>query len=193
MTSRICYLAVDLENYPDESDATHGVGGRIPVEDESEANLISSRCDDGQHMPVIDLDFAHHYEPSSTPGHGHLYIDQPMPWEKFVAILDALHAAGVIEDGFYRFTMKRGQAFVRKPGVKKGGPMSPVPVATRCAARNWTSGVQCGRKVRRRCPHCGVPFCGTHAHWHKWGGGAEPREGDRPGRSACSPSAVVYG
>ncbi len=102
--------------------------------DESRANLISSLCGDGSHMPVIDLDIPHRYVESSTPGHGHLYLDVPMSWESFEALLDALHDAGVIEAGFWRLSKLRKAAFVRRLGVRKvdadtTDPWSSVSIA----------------------------------------------------------------
>lgn len=86
-----------------------------------EANLVGSLLegDTGYHMPVIDLDFDTHLEPSSTPGHFHLYLNRAISWEKYQALLEALYKAGIIEEGFYEMSIARGQSFVRYPGVKK--------------------------------------------------------------------------
>ena len=83
------------------------------------ANLISSRLDNGNHVPTLDLDVPHYFVPSSTPGHSHLYIDVPMSWRKYKRLLRALYRAGIIERGFYKFSVRRGASFVRKPGIKK--------------------------------------------------------------------------
>ena len=48
---------------------------------DSGGNLVSSfvgafgKDQEPLHAAVIDLDVFHHYEPSSTPGHGHLYLN----------------------------------------------------------------------------------------------------------------------
>lgn len=89
------------------------------IVDPSHGNLVSSLCSDGMHMPVLDLDIPHRYEPSSTPGHGHLYLDVPMTWDVCVKLLGALADAGIIEEGFARLSIERGASFVRKPGVHK--------------------------------------------------------------------------
>lgn len=86
---------------------------------EQDGNLISSRCPDGQHMPVIDLDVPHRLIPSTTEGHGHLYLDVRMPWWRYVILLYGLRQAGVIERGFFWWSLRRGATFVRRPGVRK--------------------------------------------------------------------------
>lgn len=87
--------------------------------DEAEANLIASRCADGRHMPVIDLDVPHHLVPSTTPGHGHLYIDVKTSWPRYVVMLFSLRLCGVIEKGHLWWSIRLGATFVRKPGVLK--------------------------------------------------------------------------
>lgn len=86
-----------------------------------EANLVGSGVKGlpGFHMPVIDIDFSAHLEPSSTEGHFHLYLNRTMVWETYAALLKALYDAGVIEEGFYEMSIARGQSFVRYPGVTK--------------------------------------------------------------------------
>lgn len=85
----------------------------------AKANLVSSKLANGLHVPTLDLDVPHHFEPSSTPGHSHLYIDVPMSWRKYKRLLRALCRAGIIEKGFCKFSILRGASFVRKPGVSK--------------------------------------------------------------------------
>jgi hypothetical protein len=84
-----------------------------------DANLISSRTDDGRHMPILDLDFPHHFEESSTEGHTHLYIDVPMSRIRWSILMWALWQAGVIELGHFVWSIRRGANFVRLPGVAK--------------------------------------------------------------------------
>jgi len=71
------------------------------------------------HMPVIDIDLPCMLVPSSAPGHFHLYIEKQMSWEKFVAMLEAMEAAGVVGKGYVSYTKRRGYATVRYPGVTK--------------------------------------------------------------------------
>lgn len=87
---------------------------------EGNANLVSSITTDGRQMPVLDLDFPHHFEPSSTPGHHHLYLDIPMAKWRWVVLMTGLVVSGVIEVPFYAWSMRRGGNFVRIPSHKKG-------------------------------------------------------------------------
>lgn len=73
------------------------------------------------HYPLLDLDVAVHLVPSSTPGHSHLYVDKPMTWEKYQALLGALQEAGILEAGFVTAAKLRGHSALRLPWVKKGG------------------------------------------------------------------------
>lgn len=94
-----------------------------PEESYDVANLISSETSlgsEGQyHMPVLDLDFEAHLEPSSTQGHFHLYLNKYMTWHQYVTLLGAMEYAGILEKGFVELSVRRGATYVRKPGVKK--------------------------------------------------------------------------
>lgn len=93
---------------------------RKPVSEE-EANLVSSESatNPGLHLPVIDIDFPAKLVPSTTPGHFHLYLDRPVEWDKYLAVLNAMADAGLVEPGYASCSKARGASFVRKPGVKK--------------------------------------------------------------------------
>ena len=71
------------------------------------------------HAPVIDLDGPHHYEPSSTPGHGHLYLNKDMSFDSMVEILEVLVKHGIVQQGFLDATKQRGFAAARTPWTKK--------------------------------------------------------------------------
>lgn len=92
------------------------------VDTPEDANLIGSKADilepDG-HLPVIDMDLPCHLEPSTTPGHFHLYVNKVVAWDKYVAVLKAMYEAGLVEEGFYEMTVSRGESFVRPPWVAK--------------------------------------------------------------------------
>jgi hypothetical protein len=100
----------------------------IPVEDESEATLVSSAIDGDDpwpgeqplHLPVLDIDFPAHLEPSTTLGHFHLYLDKEVEWDKYVAFLEAAKNADILEAGFVNASIKRKATYVRYPGVVKG-------------------------------------------------------------------------
>lgn len=88
-----------------------------------DANLVSSLCRDGMHRPVIDLDVSAKLVASSTPGHGHLYIDAPLTWPQYLRLLDVLAEVGLVEAGYVSAARTREATFVRPEWVKK-----PVPV-----------------------------------------------------------------
>lgn len=92
-----------------------------------DANLISSKCFDGAHRPVLDLDIPVRLVPSSTPGNSHLYIDKPMSWETYSKLLQALQDAGILEVGYAQAAIRRGASFLRPPGVKKPEAMIKNP------------------------------------------------------------------
>ena len=105
-----------------------------------DANLISSECKDGFHRPVIDfdhpiemvpaLDFPVQYVASTTPGHGHLYIDTPMTWESYEKLLKDLEYRGLLEPGYVSASIDRGATFVRPAWVKKPEAAPPCPLET---------------------------------------------------------------
>lgn len=99
---------------------------RYEVASESTANLIGSQLSGAPHThaPVLDLDFPAKLVPSTTPGHFHLYLDRAMPWSQYRSLLIALGEAGVLEPGYVSASIRRGQTFVRKPGIVKT-PDSP--------------------------------------------------------------------
>lgn len=82
-------------------------------------NLVSSITTDGRQMPILDLDFPHHFEPSTTPGHTHFYIDVSISKFRWFCLMTALAFAGVIEIPFYAWSLRRGGNFVRIPGTTK--------------------------------------------------------------------------
>lgn len=71
------------------------------------------------HAPVIDLDVAHHYEPSTTPGHGHLYLNKDMRFEDMMEILNVLVKHGIVQPGYRDAAGIRGWAAVRTPWTPK--------------------------------------------------------------------------
>lgn len=83
------------------------------------ANVIESKTQDGVHLPIIDLDGPHKYVASTTPDHGHLYINTPVsPW-RWRLLMFALYQAGVIERGYFWWSIRRDRNIVRLNGVKK--------------------------------------------------------------------------
>lgn len=95
---------------------------------EDAANLVTSATGRGDwHLPVLDLDVPHRYVPSSTEGHGHLYLDTPLPWDAYVKLLRALSEAGILEYGYVDASIEKGATMVRKPGVLKPAPEGAQP------------------------------------------------------------------
>lgn len=87
----------------------------------ADANLVGSKTnleEDG-HLPCIDLGLPAHLEPSTKPDHYHLYINKVVQWDKYVKLLEALYECGLINEGFKEMSIKRGQTYVRRPGVFK--------------------------------------------------------------------------
>ncbi len=70
-------------------------------------------------MPTLDIDHPALLEPSSTPGHYHLFLDVPMSWRAYRRLLRALYRGGVIGRNAYWRSLDRGASFVRPPGVVK--------------------------------------------------------------------------
>jgi len=107
---------------------------KLPAGHEN-ATAVTSELPDGMHMPVIDIDLECMLIPSTQEGHFHLYINKPMEWEKFTAILEALEDAGVIGPGYLRYTKKRGYATVRYPGVTKHNELDRIEAGMTDAER----------------------------------------------------------
>lgn len=84
-----------------------------------EANLISSRTDRGTHLPVLDLDFSHVYLDSTSPGHGHLYLNVELPFWRWAILMWGLRVGGAIEHGFFVWSLRRLGNFVRVPELRK--------------------------------------------------------------------------
>jgi hypothetical protein len=95
------------------------------TEDPFEADLISSHIGNDMHMPCLDIDFHADLVRSGTPGHFHLYLDKPIPWKKYKALLKALADAGIIEQGYLKMSLKDGATLLRTP--EKPKPISKVP------------------------------------------------------------------
>lgn len=99
------------------------------VTDLNEADIVTSmvrHTDDYKrltprqmHTFVVDLDMPATLVPSSTPGHSHLYIDCYMQWEKYVAVLEAMADAGILERGYVGASKARGFTAVRLPWVRR--------------------------------------------------------------------------
>jgi hypothetical protein len=87
----------------------------------TDAEVVSSELHDaiGDHAPVLDIDVPIGIVPSSTPGHCHLYIDVRMSWRQYKRMLKAMAAAGVLEEGYVKASIRRRHTAVRVPWLKK--------------------------------------------------------------------------
>lgn len=109
---RVKLSAPDGEYSADEEGRT--------VVDPSEANVVGSLAADGMHYPVLDLDgIALEVRDSGTPGHTHLLIDHPIPWDDYAQLLRALAKAGLLEPGYVEASIDRGHTAIRLPGCRK--------------------------------------------------------------------------
>src|SRR5213595_1286206 len=82
----------------------------IPQHRIEEAEVVTSRLRDSFeefHRPILDIDLPMHIVPSTTPGHGHLYIDKIITWEQYQTLLDALEFCGIIESGYLSASVAR--------------------------------------------------------------------------------------
>lgn len=87
-----------------------------PKEYWEDANLVTSKCEDGSHMPVLDLDFETFLIPSRTRGHSHLYLNKKVPEAKYTLLLQALYEAGLIQKGVMDAFKSKGYTALLKPG-----------------------------------------------------------------------------
>lgn len=94
-------------------------GSKDRVEDYVRPNGVSSKTIDGKQMPIIDLDFDHYYERSTTSGHGHLFLNRPISNFRWIVLMFALRIANVIEPGYFLWSLRRGHNQLRYPGGKK--------------------------------------------------------------------------
>lgn len=128
---------LDYKWVPGYGGGKHLKENRWEVPDD-EARLMSSELKeqpedapwgtDSIHTPVLDIDFPCRLVPSTTPGHFHLILDGlEIPWSKYSALLSALSAAGVIEEGYAGAAIRRQASFLWKPGCKPAEAKRPEP------------------------------------------------------------------
>lgn len=91
----------------------------VPEPDKKKANLVSSLCSDGYHMPALDIDMPCELVPSSTEGHFHLYIDKPMTLMAYKKLVQAFIDAGIVEPNIMKYMDMNGMTALRPRGVKK--------------------------------------------------------------------------
>jgi hypothetical protein len=90
--------------------------------DMQDGNLISSECvfDDNIHLPLFDLDGVDiSLLPSVTPGNHHLYINHPIPWDKYSNLLRAMADCGIADPRWVEYCLARKSALLRHPKEEK--------------------------------------------------------------------------
>jgi hypothetical protein len=116
---------------------------------EREVAISSALVESTEHAPVLDIDIPARLVPSKTPGHSHLFFDVPLSWERYVTLMEALAAAGILETGYVQASVARGQSFVRYAPASKPPPEGHYEMPPRCP-----HGAH-----KMLCPICGVvPF-----------------------------------
>lgn len=85
----------------------------------TDIGLTSSYTSLSKYDRRIYFDFEYVYVPSSTPGHGHLYIDEEVDQPTFFGLLEFMSECNWIEKGYYEASKARGYSAVRLPWIKK--------------------------------------------------------------------------
>lgn len=125
-----------LDGTYDEGDA--GSGGPLNRPDRDHpANLISSLCMDGLHLPALDIDGTDEADdlglgqvrrhlPKScellavrSAHHWHVYGSAPMAWSDYVDALGEMAEAGLLEEAYVAASVRRGQTLLRPPWLPK--------------------------------------------------------------------------
>jgi hypothetical protein len=112
-----------VDNLEDAQVVTSWTGKRDdvhikPGQERSWADLTANP--ETYHRPVLDIDIPMAIVPSSTPGHGHLYLDKVLTWTQYAKLLDVLAEVGIIEPGYRDASHAREFTSVRLPWVTKG-------------------------------------------------------------------------
>ncbi len=114
-----------VKDFLRDSSDTSDIEQPVVMADLSQANIITSRYNDGtaRHALLLDLDHPAWLVKSTTEGHFHLYVDVPggIPHERYFALLGSLADCGVIERGYEKASRVRGFSSLRQPWVKKEG------------------------------------------------------------------------
>lgn len=120
--------AVDGRRETDELDKTEALSSAL-VGVDPWINLSDGEPDPNtptRHMLALDLDVPAWLVPSSTYGHGHLYVDLTLanhggvPAEDLFEFLRAAAKIGLLEEGYVNACIERGMTSVRAPWVRKG-------------------------------------------------------------------------
>lgn len=124
----------DAPDYIEDQEFGEGGDGRKTTDDVDVVEAFSSArrpgpFDDPEAPPVhallIDLDVPAWLVPSSTEGHGHLYVDLAVQEGDLWEFLDAAAMIGLVEEGYVSACKSRGMTSLRAPWVTKGQERPP--------------------------------------------------------------------
>lgn len=113
MTNRLTFYSEavgDISKWPSPCE---------PEPNHKKANLVGSLCDDGYHMPALDIDLPCKLVPSTTKGHFHLYIDHPMSFVAYKKLVQAFIDAGIVEPNIMKYMEMNGMTTLRPKHIKK--------------------------------------------------------------------------
>jgi len=94
---------------------------RDEEQDLNSANIVTSESAirEGRFYPILDLDCEHAYVPSSTSGHGHLYLGVEMDEKTWRRFMKAMEEFGIVGLGYQEAGARRGYDSARLPWVTK--------------------------------------------------------------------------
>lgn len=125
ITSNMHKAVVDFHAGSDRNDATQRIKADfVPVEEATGVSSAVNLDPTGnpahcKHKPVLDLDIAHYYGESTTPGHAHLILNVELDWKDYVELLRVLEKCKILEPGYVAVAISRGESWMRTPWVKK--------------------------------------------------------------------------
>ena len=127
-THQLAKLAPSQESEEWEGDYS-GEVEVVPADRLEEAEVVTSYTGElkrdifgntqTKHRPILDIDIPMHIIPSTTEGHGHLYIDKELTWWEYKRLLEVLADCGIIERGYLNVSIAREHTAVRLPWIKK--------------------------------------------------------------------------
>jgi hypothetical protein len=128
------YITADEFGTDMDTQQPIGDGRRVVTDGLEYAEALGSKVTgplsavDDMHVVAIDVDVPAWLVPSSTDGHGHLYVHLPcpVPTEDLFEFLDAAAVIGLVEPGYVSACRSRGMTSVRAPWIRKGEEPSTV-------------------------------------------------------------------
>jgi hypothetical protein len=100
--------------------------GNLRFVEKGKGNLISSMVRPEVHRPILDLDKPHAYVPSSTPGHGHLYLDVTLNEMEHYLLISTLVQLRILGRGSQHQLEAHSMSLTRPPHVKKKETSEPL-------------------------------------------------------------------